>query len=354
MNKTYINGIGSVTPQGLSRRGKLLPHVFEYNSEFLQIQKPNYKNYIDTKSLRRMGKMVRMGVYAAFDAMQDACVEQPDAILTGTGMGCQRDTEKFLNGMIENNESFGNPTAFMQSTHNTVGARIALMLKNQNENFTYVHRTFSFESALIDTILMLAEKDKHQILLGGIDEITDESRLIKTHINHYKKRAVNNLKLLDDKQLGGLAGEGAMFFVLSDKKTEKTYATIIDVKTFFKPESTEEINENFIAFLKKNNLTLSNIDLVMMGYNGDSNFDTVYQKVEDSLFPNQAVGYFKHLSGEYDTVSAYAVMLSAKIIAGEAFPKVILKKGSVSKPKTILIYNQFRNVNHSFILLTNG
>ena len=354
MNKTYINGLGAVTPQGTVKRGELLPEVFEQTEKFLQIQKPNYKDYVDTKSLRRMSKMTRMGVYAAFDAMKDAEVKQPDAIITGTGMGCQKDTEKFLNGMIENNETFGNPTAFMQSTHNTVGARIALMLGNKNENFTYVHRIFSFESALIDSILMLVEEDKNNILLGGIDEITEESWLIKTHIDHYKKEAVNNLKLLNDKQPGALSGEGAMFFMLSSEKNEKSYAAVQDVKTFFRPESRDETEENLQSFLKKNNFSANDVDLVLMGYNGDTEFDAIYQSMEDSIFNDTAIGYFKHLTGEYDTASAFAMMLAAKIIAGESVPEIILKKGSIQKPKSVLIYNQFRNVNHSLILLTNG
>ncbi len=353
MNKAYINGLGAVTPQGTVKRGELLKEIFEYEEKFLQVQKPNYKEYVDAKALRRMSKIVRMGVYAAFDAMKDAGIEQPDAILTGTGMGCQKDTEKFLNGMIDNNETFGNPTAFMQSTHNTVGARIALMLGNQNENFTYVHRTFSFESALIDSMLMLAD-EKKQILLGGIDEITEESWLIKSHINHYKKEAINSFNLLNDDQPGGLSGEGAMFFVLTPKKSNKSYAAVLDVKNFFRPESVSEVEKKLRSFLVKNNLTVDDIDLILMGYNGDKAFDAIYRQIEEALFSNKAVGYFKHLTGEYDTASAFAMLLAAKMIAEEPVPDILLKKGGVQKPKTILIYNQFRNINHSFMLLADG
>ncbi len=354
MNKAYINGIGAVTPQGLCTRGALLPGVFEYHEKMLQIQKPDYKKYMEAKSLRRMSKIVRMGVYAAFDAMNDAGIEQPGAILTGTGMGCQKDTEKFLNGMIDNNETFGNPTAFMQSTHNTVGARIALMLKNQNENFTYVHRTFSFESALLDSMLMLAD-GKQNLLLGGIDEITEESRLIKTHIHHYKSGPVNNLQLFNDHQPGALPGEGAAFFVLSKSKNEKSYAAVQDVKNFFRPESMDEVVEKLNTFLAKNNLTAGSIDLLLMGYNGDKKFDSTYQNLEDLLFSHTATARFKHLSGEYDTASAFAMALAAKIISGEPVPEIIMKKGKArQKPRKVLIYNQFRNINHSFLLLTDG
>jgi hypothetical protein len=101
-------------------------------------------------------------------------------------------------------------------------------------------------------------------------------------------------------------------------------------------------------------ISANDIDLVLAGYNGDPEFDTIYLNLENSLFEKTAVGWFKHLTGDYDTASAFALTLAAKIISGEQIPEVILKKGSVKNPKTVLIYNQFRNVNHSLILLADG
>ena len=48
------------------------------------------------------------------------------------------------------------PTSFIQSTHNTVGGQIALGLECKGYNFTYVHASISFESALLDAQLQLA------------------------------------------------------------------------------------------------------------------------------------------------------------------------------------------------------
>ena len=47
------------------------------------------------------------------------------------------------------------PTSFIQSTHNTVGGQIALELQCKGYNFTYVHGSNSFESALLDAKLQL-------------------------------------------------------------------------------------------------------------------------------------------------------------------------------------------------------
>ena len=348
----FLNGTAAVAPQETLNPEQFLDEIGEYEEKFLQIKKPNYRDYINPKQLRRMSKIVRMGMVSAKTAMADAGIDQPGAIVTGTGMGCQRDTEIFLNTLLDNDEKMVNPTAFIQSTHNTISAQIALMLGNTNHNMAYVHRTFSFESALLDGMVLINKYEADDILVGGIDEITEESWLIKTRLDFFKRNPVKNLKLLEDKQPGAQAGESAAFFVLSSKKTENYYARLSGVDTFFRPSSVEDTKEKIIAFLKKNDLTAGNIDLILTGYNGDRQFDRVYDEVSEGLFPENTTGYFKHLCGEHDTASAFATWIAAKILKTGKVPEVILKKGKTPQQvSNILIYNHFRNINHSLILL---
>jgi 3-oxoacyl-[acyl-carrier-protein] synthase II len=350
--KAYINGIGALAPQLTLADDQFLDQIENYDTNRLQIIKINYRDYIDPKVLRRMSKIVRMSMVSAKVALADASLENADAIITGTGMGCQIDTEKFLNALLENNESMLNPTAFIQSTHNTMGAQIALMNGNNNYNLTFVHRTFSFESALLDSLMMLNENEAKNILLGGIDEITEESWLIKTRIGFFKKNALNNLGLLDDKQTGALAGESVGFFVLSKNITENTYAEIAATSTFFKPGSIEEIEARIKQFLQENKLDPASLDLAILGYNGDSAFDKIYHTLEQSIFNTTSIAYYKHLCGEHDTSSAFAMWIAAKILKSGHIPPIVLKeKSNIDQPQNILIYNQFRNTNHSLILL---
>ena len=100
-----------------------------------------------------MSRIIKMGV-RRMECLKEAGVENPGAIITGTAYGCLADTESFLTKMVENKEELLTPTAFIQSTHNTVGAQIALMLKCHNYNNTFVHRGFSFENALLDAIII--------------------------------------------------------------------------------------------------------------------------------------------------------------------------------------------------------
>ncbi len=348
----FINGLGAVTPQNTLDSECFLEDILPIEEKFLQIQKPNFKDYIPAAKLRRMSKIVRMGIVAAKTTMDEANMHEPDAILTGTGMGCQIDTEKFLNSLLDNDERLLNPSPFIQSTHNTMGAQIAMMLGNNNYNLTYVHRTFSFESALLDSLMMLHNGEAKNILLGGIDEITEESWLIKTQIDYYKKNPLKNGQLLGDKQKGGLSGEGSTFFMLSKEQTKDTYATVLGTKTFFRPKNQEEIEETIIEFLNENKLRTDDIGLVILGFNGDSEFDKIYYNLEESIFANNNTAWFKHLCGEYDTASAFAMWIAAKVLKTGKIPEAILRnKNNDFKKKPILIYNQFRNVNHSLILL---
>jgi len=348
----FINGIGAVSPIETIGADFFDTEIPETDENFLQIIKPNFREYISPKDLRRMSKIVRMGLVAAKVAMKDAAVEQPDAIITGTGMGCQVDTEKFLNSMLDNDETLLTPTSFIQSTHNTIGAQIALMLGNHNYNFTFVHRTFSFESALLDSILQIEEKKTAHILLGGVDEITEESWLIKTRIGYFKKETTPNFDLLNDQQEGALAGESASFFILSGEKTKNTYAQVLGVETFFKPGSQEIIAEKITSFLSSRGLKSDDIDLVLLGYNGDPEFDQIYHKTEDRLFQNNTIGYYKHLCGEHDTSSSFAMWLASGILKSGNIPTVLIQQNkSVKRIEKVLIYSQFRNINHSLILL---
>jgi len=255
--------------------------------------------------------------------------------------------------MIENNEGLLTPTSFIQSTHNTVGGAIALGKQNHNYNLTYVHRTFSFESALMDSILLLEEGKAKNVLLGGFDEITEENWLIKTKIDFYKAKAVNNLKVLYDSQVGSMAGEGSSFFVLSNNETENTYAKVVGVDMFYKPKNSEAIENRISDFIQKQSLSINEIDLVILGNNGDSKFDAIYYDVEDSLFSNNPTAYYKHLCGEYDTSSAFAMWLAARIIKENKIPDIMIRKGrSKREIRNVLIYNHFRNINHSLILLS--
>jgi 3-oxoacyl-(acyl-carrier-protein) synthase len=348
----YIVGTSCVSPQATFGSNFLPFEITEFNERFLQVQKPEYRKFIAPKLLRRMSKIVRMSIVSSMAATDEAGIDKPDAIVTATGMGCQVDTEKFLKSMIENGEELLTPTSFIQSTHNTVGGSIALGTGNHNYNLTYVHRTFSFESALLDSMMLIGEDKASSVLLGGFDEITEESWLIKTKIDFYKSKEVSNIKVYNDPQKGAQAGEGSTFFVVSAKRTTNTYARVLGVDMNFSPDGKANIENRIQEFLNSHDITKNDIDLLILGENGDPEFDKNYANLRKGIFSNQNIINYKHLCGEYDTSSAFAMWLGALIIKEKYIPKELLMNDIIdSKISNVLIYNHFRNTNHSLILL---
>jgi len=352
MKKTYINGVGCVSAQKTMDTVFLEEVVFNENENVLPIQVPVYKDFISPVAIRRMAKGVKNGIVASATAMKDANVENIDAIITGTGMGCIEDSDKFLKALIDNNEEFLTPTSFIQSTHNTVGSQIALGLQCKAYNFTYVNAAVSFESAILDAKMQIEANEANTILIGGIDEMSDYTAKLFQLAGFIKKESDALFSVLDSKTTGAVYSEGATFFVLEDKKSPSTYAEIVDV-AMINQLNADEVENEIQTFLKSNNLGINDIDAVILGYNGDVNFDIYYKNLSDILFANTPQVYYKHLSGEYNTASAFGLWVGAKIIKTQQIPDV-LKVNNIEKDtyKKILLYNQYKGIDHSFTLIS--
>ena len=131
---------------------------------------------------RRMSRVVKSGVAAGIESLLEfgdrAAVE---AVVTATGLGCIADSEKFLDSLIANEERMLNPTPFIQSTFNTVGAQIALLRGLHCYNTTYANRWTSFENALTDAALRIGAGLSRAVLVGaGKAPARDESSPGKT------------------------------------------------------------------------------------------------------------------------------------------------------------------------------
>lgn len=353
MSGIYIKGIGAVTPQYTHDSSRFLEQPETYDQNNLRCVNPNYKEFIAPMELRRMSRIIRMGIASARISMADAGVELPDAIIAGTGMGCVEDTEKFLISMIDNKEQLLTPTSFIRSTHNTVGAQIAVMLKCHNYNFTYVHRGFSFENALQDAMLLIREGDAGNVLAGGIDETSDNHYTISGRLGFWKEHQIRNLDLLKEKSEGTIAGEGSVFTMLSNEKGKKDYGRLMDVETIFQPESNEIILNRITSFLDRSGLKAGDIDLLILGYSGDMRYDHVFDRVRKELFENKPATFFKHLCGEYHTASSFAFWLAARILETQTIPETVkLDDHKYNNIRNVLIYNHFMNHHHTLMLLS--
>lgn len=351
--KAYIRSAASVSPQKTFNYPGFLDEPVEYYTNRLTCVEPDYNELIAPKLSRRMSRVIKMSVASALQCLKDAEVENPDAIVTGTAYGCLEDTGVFLTNMISFDEEPLSPMAFVQSTHNTIGAQISLLLNSHGYNNTFASGGASFENALQDALMLLAENDTDNVLVGGMDEITDDSHAILSRTGLYKRNPVSNFDLFTKNSKGTIGGEGAAFFLLSNMGDENTLARIEAVDTFYTPAGITEIAERIKAFLAAQSVDCGDIDLLITGNNGDLKNDNIYKQVQSALFDGTPAVNYKNLCGEYPTSSAFALWLAANIVNANAIPAVLGPSGATnSQINRVLIYNHYQNIYHSLILVS--
>lgn len=347
----YINSVGSVSVQKTFDNSEFLNEITSYNDTVASVIKPDYKAYIPAAQARRMAKGIKMSTVSSQTALQEAGLENVDAIIVGTGLGCIGDSVKFVGDIIDNNEQYLTPTRFIQSSHNTVAGQIALGIGCKGYNFTYVHSAVSFESSLIDAKMQLENDEAENILVGGVDEMAKYHVDVHRLIGHIKSEPADSTKLLESNTKGSVMGEGSHFFVLSNQKQASTYAELVAVECY-NTIARENLPKKIKSFLDDNHTTINTIDLIILGNNGDVEFDGFYEDMSNGLFKDTPQAYYKHLSSEFDTASGFAFWLGAKILKAQTIPEVVkLNQLEASNPQTILIYNQYRGENHSLVLL---
>jgi len=347
----YINGIGIISPQNTLPGQEFLEPVVEHTGNFLKAVEPVFKTYIDPIAARRMSRLIKMGVSSAKICLQDAGIGMPDAIITGTGLGSVEDTEKILAELTLEGK-FLNPTPFIQSTYNTISSQIAIALKCHEYNSTYVHRCFSLESCLIDALLQIGEGSAVNVLAGGIDEMTMNHLTIIRRLGIWKREAIRNLDLWSCGTPGAVAGEGSAYFIISGEKNDHTYARLIAAETLYKPGSASETAALVTRFLNENGLSHDEIDLVMMGNNGYSENDRTCEEIVSLALPHSARVKYKHLCGEYHTVSGFAMFVAASILKKQYIPSsLVVQSAAPKKLENILIHNHYRNTDHALILV---
>jgi 3-oxoacyl-[acyl-carrier-protein] synthase II len=350
----FIRSASCISPQETFNGQLFYTQPKEYNHDILHLVEPNYKNIIEVRSLRRMSRIIRIGVVAAMQCLKEAGKENTDAIITGTAYGCMEDSENFLKKIVEQDEEMLSPTSFIQTTHNMVGAQIALMLKCHGYNNTIVHKGFSFEHALIDSMLFLKENQAQHVLTGTTDEITEFTFSVLRRFGFYKQSPVSNLDLFNSKTKGSIAGLGSAFFLLSNQPTGSDYAKLDAVETFYRPAGIDEIKKYIRKFLSFQKISEDDIDLVITGRNGDPSTDSVYNNLNRDIFKGIPCINYKHLCGEYPTSSSFAIWLASNIIRLKQLPLCFANEVSLQKPvQKILIYNNYQSRYHSLMLISS-
>ena len=326
--------------------------IYRLNESFdnkLQVVEPDYAA-IPPNILRRMGKAVRMGVGSAMLLIKD---QTPDGIIIGTANGGMEDCIKFLNQIISYQEGILTPGNFVQSTPNSIASQVSLLSTNKGYNITHVHRGLAFENAIIDAVMLVKEDPAKNYLLGGVDEISAYNYNIDYLAGWYKKETVFNRELYLSNTNGSMAGEGAAMFFINGIKAEST-ARLEAIITLH-GEDLENLTNQLQQFIGQRLKPNEKIELLLTGENGDPRYTFYSEACEGLVGPDVTVARFKHMTGEFATASAISLWLCCEILLKQSLPAHMIKKqGSNRRYEKILIYNNYKGVQHSFMLVARN
>jgi hypothetical protein len=363
MNKIYINTIKQISVQQPLVEDWFDAPVF-YSEPYVRAVEPDYKQFFTPNESRRLGKILKRALLVSRQAMSESGVAQPDAIITGTGLGCIENTEIFLDKLVREGEELLNPTHFMQSTHNTISSLIAIDAKCNAYNTTYAHKGISFECALQDAFMQLMHNGG-TALVGAHDEMTP------AYFTLLKKAGY----LGNPHQT--FAGESAVAMMLSTEPSEKTLCEVEAVEKVYCDMRLSDVrlSDMRLSEIAHRILHIATPDYIMVGTNGIAENDDIYFENCAKLFPDIPLLHYKNVFGEGYTVSALGVYAAAVCLQRGEVPEHLKIASSPPKPprrggcptsdnpmsdsrtsdsrtSKILCYNHVEGKNHSLILLT--
>ncbi|MEP6673975.1 MAG: beta-ketoacyl synthase chain length factor [Ferruginibacter sp.] len=343
----YIHQINCISPQQTFEAAAIEILHLPVNGK-LNVIEPAYE-HIPKNMLRRMGKTVRMTVAAALAVIKESALI--NGIIIGSGSAGMEDSIIFLKQIVEFNEGMLTPGHFVQSTANAPAAQLSLLSSNKGYNITHVHRGLAFEMAALDAAMLLKENGGYRYLLAAVDEIATYNYQLDYLNKWYRKEEVTGSDFYDGNIPGAIAGEAAVVLLVDNEKKD-AIAKLSGIATLHSNDLTI-VQKQLCVFLKEHNA--ENIDLLISGENGDARFNSFYSGVENLLKADVDIARFKHMCGEYPSATSFAVWLACKIFTGTALPAHAIKKQSFPKDyNTVLIYNCYQGIQHSFMLLSKA
>ena len=305
--RVYIKAATQISmQQPLSEAWMTAP--VEHTEPYVRSLDPNFRDWLNPLESRRMGKILKRALVTAQKVMHDSGVQQPDAVITGTGLGCIENTELFLDQLCREGEEMLKPTYFMQSTHNTISSLISIHDHLHGYNTTYSHKSVSFDSALLDAFTQLRLGDIRTALVTGNDEMTPSYFSILQRAGYVG-------------QPGQVAaGETSVAMMLTTDPAD----ALCEI---------EEVSMSVRGVQQP----LAPADLLVLGTNGVPQNDQLYREVAQQM-PGVETFEYKHLFGESYSVSGLGIYAAAHLL-------------SQGRAGRVLFVNHSDNLNVTFVTL---
>ncbi|MBR4793440.1 MAG: beta-ketoacyl synthase chain length factor [Bacteroidaceae bacterium] len=306
-----------------------MDNPLNYSEDYVRAVDPDFKQFISAGDARRMGKLLKRALATSLSALQEGGIENPDAIITGTGFGSIENTELFLDALVREGEQLLKPTQFMQSTHNTASSLIGIHTHCHGYNSTYSQKGFSFDSALYDAWMQFRIGRIKSALVGSHDEMSPVFSGFVRKAGHVKD--------------GEICSEAAVSVLLAENG-DNSYCTLEGVKLMDTPS--EDTLKQVLT-----DMTAGGIDAVMTGMSGNAENDSWYGFL-NAMLPGVPQLRYKPLFGVNFSSSATGFYAAACCLRKGSVPAVLTVSGkAVECRKGILVVNVVEGRHYSFSIL---
>ena len=319
--------------------------------------------------IKRMGRGQMMAIAAVKRAL-DVCPEPParggaTAVSLGTAWAEEGDEITFLQNLIERGEKGAKPAFFVNSVKNALASQLALTFGFQGENQTFAHDALSFESALWQGAWLLGAGRARHAIVCGVDALASFQEIHGHLLGWYATDPAAVAPLASIPVAAGhrtLPGEGAAAFVLAPPGTRAgRLARLVGLRVRGPLRRSPVLSaSDELAFLeqalREGGTRMDDIDLVLVGANGDSALDAVYVSIIAELRARSsgtAVGVYRHVTGDFATASALAFDLAVRAADSGSLPaEVHVVEGAVRAVERVLLYHLTSAGYHSAIIVS--
>ena len=336
----FVAGAACISPQPSFGDEGLAALRAVAGVDTLHAVEPNYREFFPPAQLRRFSRIGRMAVAAARRAVESTGQPGVDAVITGTGLGCFAESEKFLDAIRDRGEDLLNPSVFIQTTHHAASTQIAFALDCRGYHSNYCHRAFSFESALLDASLLVAGGAARRVLVGGMDE------LVPSYAGYLR---IAGLLEPPPAAAGPVLGEGAACFVLAGERGGGDLARFLGTGFTYAPGGGAALERELSRFFAAH-LSGGLPDLVLLG--GMPVPGGALERLGRGLLAPAPRAVFTRLCGEFHTASAFGFWLAARILHEGHVPAVLPVRGTLPHPvRSVLVLTHHQNREYAWTLL---
>lgn len=200
------------------------------------------------KKMRRSDRLSKMAISAAADAMRNSGIEDINkknlGVILASAFGAHGTTFNFLDGILNFGEANVSPTVFSNSVHNAAASYISSVFDIHGPTMTVTQFHFSFQYALQLAQAWLNEERCEYVLAGAVDQYGD----VLHYVYNCKLRQApdGQIKPFHFHPTFQVPGEGAVFFLMSNKISKNMFCAVQHVRFGNDPDEDMAVDLNII------------------------------------------------------------------------------------------------------------